>query len=148
MKCSLTHLRSKQPSFGFYPCVSTESVDESLMNSSGYSVLGIINLTACHQSYTVIPPEQNGRHFADDIFECFFVNEKFLVLIKISLKFVPKVPIKSNPAFGLDNGLAPNRRHAIIWTNADPIYWRIYVNSRNHGSATISRDISSAFLEI
>ena len=23
-------------------------------------------------------------------------------------------------------GLASNRRHAIIWTNADPIHWRIY----------------------
>ena len=23
-------------------------------------------------------------------------------------------------------GLAPNRWQAIIWTNADPIYWRIY----------------------
>ena len=27
---------------------------------------------------------------------------------------------------GLDNGLAPYRRQAIIWTNADPIHWRIY----------------------
>ena len=28
----------------------------------------------------------------------------------------------------LNNGLklAPNRRQAIIWTNADPIHWRIY----------------------
>ena len=26
----------------------------------------------------------------------------------------------------LDNGLAPNRRQAIIWTNADPIDWRMY----------------------
>ena len=31
-----------------------------------------------------------------------------------------------NPSIGLDNGLAPNRRQAIIWTNADPIHWRIY----------------------
>ena len=30
------------------------------------------------------------------------------------------------PSIGLDNGLAPNRRQAIIWTNADPIHWRIY----------------------
>ena len=30
------------------------------------------------------------------------------------------------PSTGLDNGLAPNRRQAIIWTNADPIHWRIY----------------------
>ena len=36
------------------------------------------------------PPEQNGRHYAEDIFRCIFVNEKFDILIKISLKFVPK----------------------------------------------------------
>ena len=35
------------------------------------------------------PPGQNGRHFADDIFGCIFVNEKFYILIKILLKFVP-----------------------------------------------------------
>ena len=29
-------------------------------------------------------------------------------------------------SIGLDNGMAPNRRQAIIWTNADPINWRIY----------------------
>ena len=66
-------------------------------------------------------PGQNGRHFADDI----FVNEKFCILIKISLRFVPKGPIDNNPAFGLDNGLAPTRRQAIIWTNVEPIYWHI-----------------------
>ena len=27
---------------------------------------------------------------------------------------------------GLDIGLAPNSRQAIIWTSADPIHWRIY----------------------
>ena len=27
---------------------------------------------------------------------------------------------------GLDNGLVPNRRQAIIWTNAEPIHWRTY----------------------
>ena len=31
-----------------------------------------------------------------------------------SLKFVPKVQINS---IGSDNGLAPTRRQAIIWTN-------------------------------
>ena len=34
------------------------------------------------------PPEQNGRHFAGDIFRCIFVNAKFFILIKISLNFV------------------------------------------------------------
>ena len=44
------------------------------------------------------PPRQNGRHFADDTFKCNFVNEIFGILIKISLKFVPKGPIDNDPA--------------------------------------------------
>ena len=52
--------------------------------------------------------------FADSIFRCISINEKFCVLIEISLKFVPNGPINNNPAFGLDNGLLPNRRQAII----------------------------------
>ena len=43
-------------------------------------------------------PGQNGRYFADDVFGCIFVNEKFCILIKISLNFVPKGPIDNNPA--------------------------------------------------
>ena len=35
---------------------------------------------------------------ADDIFRRSFVNEKFCIFIKNSLKFVPKVPINNNPA--------------------------------------------------
>ena len=30
----------------------------------------------------LIPPGQNGRHFADDIFRCILVNEKFGILVK------------------------------------------------------------------
>ena len=44
------------------------------------------------------PPGQNGRHFTDDIFRCVFVTEKFCILIKISLKFVPRGPNDNNPA--------------------------------------------------
>ena len=36
--------------------------------------------------------------FTDDIFKCIFMNEKFCILIKISLKFVPKGPINNNQA--------------------------------------------------
>ena len=28
--------------------------------------------------------------------------------------------------FYLDNDLVPNKRQAIIWTNAGPIHWRTY----------------------
>ena len=44
------------------------------------------------------PPEQNGRHFPDDIFKCIFMNEKFRILIRISPKFVHKRPINNIPA--------------------------------------------------
>ena len=43
-------------------------------------------------------PRQNGRHFPDDIFKCIFLNEKAWISLKISLKFVPKVPINNIPA--------------------------------------------------
>ena len=39
------------------------------------------------------PPGQNDHHFADDISDAFLVHVKFCILIKISLKFVPKSPI-------------------------------------------------------
>ena len=43
------------------------------------------------------PPEQNGHHFADNIFRYIFVNEKFWILIQISLQFVPKCPVDRTP---------------------------------------------------
>ena len=43
-------------------------------------------------------PRHNGRHFADDIFKCIFLNENVWNPIKISLKFVPKGPINYIPA--------------------------------------------------
>ena len=43
-------------------------------------------------------PGSNGRHFKDDIFRCIFTNKNFCILIKISLKFVPKGPIENNQA--------------------------------------------------
>ena len=32
----------------------------------------------------------------------------------------------TKPSIDLDDGLEPNKRKAIIWTNADPFNWRIY----------------------
>ena len=46
-------------------------------------------------------PRQNGRHFADDIFKCIFLNENVWIAIKISLKSIPKDPIKNIPALVL-----------------------------------------------
>ena len=44
----------------------------------------------------------------------FQMNENVSIAIQISLKFVPTDQYSS---IGSDNGLAPSRRQAIIWTN-------------------------------
>ena len=49
--------------------------------------------------FNSLRPRQNGRHFADDIFKCIFLNENVWIPIKISLKFVPKGQINDIPAF-------------------------------------------------
>ena len=61
--------------------------------------------------------QQNGRHFADDIFKCILSNENIWIPLKISLKFVPKGPI-NHIKIGSVNGLAPTRQQAIILTNS------------------------------
>ena len=48
----------------------------------------------------ILRPEQNGRHFPDDIFKCTLLNENIWISIKVSLTFVPKGPIDIITAFG------------------------------------------------
>ena len=60
---------------------------------------------------------QNGRRFTDDIFKRISLNKKVWILIKISLKLIPK---------GSNKSLALNRRQAIIWTSGGLVYWQIY----------------------
>ena len=54
--------------------------------------------TKYFKSVNSSPPGQNGRHFADDVFRCIFMNEKLSILIKMSVKCVPKGPIDNIPA--------------------------------------------------
>ena len=49
-------------------------------------------------TFNTLRPRKNGRHFADGIFKCIFLNENVWISIKISLKFVPKGPINNIPA--------------------------------------------------
>ena len=49
-------------------------------------------------SDTTLRPRQNGWHCPDGIFKCMFGKENVWILIKISLKFVPKGPINNIPA--------------------------------------------------
>ena len=49
------------------------------------------------QVINTLRPRQNGRHFADDTFRHIFLNGNVTILIRISMKFVPKGPINNNP---------------------------------------------------
>ena len=51
------------------------------------------NISTIHVN--TLRPRQNGRHFADDIFKCIFLNENVRIPIKIAMKFVPKGPINN-----------------------------------------------------
>ena len=51
-----------------------------------------------HHFINILRPRQNGRHLSDDTFRCIFLNENVWILIKISLKFVPKGRINNIPA--------------------------------------------------
>ena len=57
---------------------------------SGISMLQVVSISLTTSHLNASPPEQNGRHFAYDIFKCIFMNEKFCISIQTSLKFVPK----------------------------------------------------------
>ena len=50
------------------------------------------------QQVNTLRPRQIGRHFTDDFFKCIFLNENIRIMIKISLKFIPKGPIDNMPA--------------------------------------------------
>ena len=50
------------------------------------------------QHFNTLRLRQNGWHFTDDIFKFIFLNEKVRISLKISLKFVHRVPINNIPA--------------------------------------------------
>ena len=80
------------------------SVNMIYTDEAGYDIKWQDTVPYLISFWTKWPPFL-GRNF-----RCIFVNKKFWILIKISLKFVPNGPFDD---IGLDNGLAPNRRHAI-----------------------------------
>ena len=77
----------------------SESVfsDEMAAGNDIKMAYGISWNNPAFREFNTLKPRQNGRHFADDIFKCIFLNENVWILLKISLKFVPKVPINKIP---------------------------------------------------
>ena len=83
-------------------------------------------VSSCNEealAVNTLKPRQNGRHFADYIFKCIFLNENAWISFKISLKFVPKGLINNIPALvQIMAWRRPCRRQAIVWTNAVSIH--------------------------
>ena len=86
------------------------------MTGSHKRVVGIQLVETTSRSaspFYTLRPGQNGRHFADVIFKCFFLSANAWISIKISLNFVRKGLINNITA--LPQKMAW-RRPAIIWT--------------------------------
>ena len=83
--------------------------------------MGVIKAPFVHFSIKTLRPRQNGRHFADDIFTCVFLNENIWMQINISLKFLIKCQINNIPQL---LQIMTCRR-----PGARPLfYWRIYAS--------------------
>ena len=57
-----------------------------------------LSLSICGCVVNTFRVRQNGRHFADNIFKCIFLNKNVWIRFKISLKFVTRGPINNIPA--------------------------------------------------
>ena len=69
-------------------------------------------------------PMQNVRHFADDISTCITSNKGDRKVIRISIKFIPKV---KRVVIASNKGLVPRGQQAITRSNDDLIPWRMYI---------------------
>ena len=75
-------------------------MDQMMYSDRKYSLEKALHCVKVYIGFNTLRPRQSGRHFPDAIFKCIFLNENGWISIKISLKFVPKVPISNIPALG------------------------------------------------
>ena len=60
----------------------------------------------------------NGQYVANDSFDSIFLNETVWHLDQTFIKkYVPECLVDKKDSIDSGNGLVPNRRQAIIWTN-------------------------------
>ena len=79
-------------------------------------------------NFNTLRPEQNGHHFADNLFKwIFFFNKNVWISIKFSMNFIPRglIDNKSIPVFtiGSDNDIEPNKPQAITFTLVQVMAW-------------------------
>ena len=78
-----------------------------------------------HETMNTLRPRQNGRHFADDLFKCIFLNENGWISIKISLNFVPNGLINNILALVLKMAW---RRSGDKPLSEPMVCWRMYAS--------------------
>ena len=78
--------------------------------------------------FSTMRPRQNKRHIPDDIFKCIFLNKNCLKFEYNLTDCVPKDSIHNNYKIGLDIGLVPSRRQAIIWPTGGLGLWRMHAS--------------------
>ena len=71
----------------------------------------------------ILRPWQDERHVTDYNFKRIFLNENIWISIENFTEVCSQVSNWQYASIGSDNGLAPSRRQAIIWTNDDLGYW-------------------------
>ena len=81
-----------------YPVYTTVGLQMPRCSTNHHLVQGICGNDYIDSLINTLRQRQDGRHFADDIFKCIFLNENAWILIKISLKFIPKGPINNIPS--------------------------------------------------
>ena len=83
------------------------------------------------------PPWEDGRHLDRRHFQMHFLEWKWNNYDSNVIETCPNESNWQYASIGSGNRLAPIRPQAIIWTNADPIHWRIY--------ATLGRGVESGW---
>ena len=56
------------------------------------------HMTFMRVDFNALEPRQNVRHSGDDVFKCIFLKGNVSISLKMSLKFVPMVPISNTPS--------------------------------------------------
>ena len=79
-----------------------------------------------YRSLTHLPLDTMAAISQTIFSDAFSWMKSFVFWSKFHWSLFPRVKLTIKPNIGLDNNSAPYRRQAIIWTNADPIHWRIY----------------------
>ena len=83
----------------------------------------------CFPNLNTSRPRQHGRHFADNIFKCIFLDE--WNLLNFWQNVTKMCSLGSNWQYGnigSYNGLVANRQQAIIWHNVGIFYWHLYAS--------------------